>query len=53
MKEFNPKEIQIETAVAHGIIKRIQTTGSYRAYIGLDVHKENVEVSGQSPFGIV
>ncbi|MEJ2529700.1 MAG: IS110 family transposase [Gammaproteobacteria bacterium] len=42
MKEFNPKEIQIETAAAHGIIKRIQTTGSYRAYIGLDVHKESI-----------
>ncbi|MEJ2611093.1 MAG: hypothetical protein P8179_13680 [Candidatus Thiodiazotropha sp.] len=29
-------------AAAHGIIKRIQTTGSYRAYIELDVHKESI-----------
>jgi transposase len=42
MKEFNPEEIQIETSAAHGIIKRIQTTGSYPAYIGLDVHKESI-----------
>jgi transposase len=42
MKEFNPEEIQIETAAAHGTIKGTQAPGSYPAYIGLDVHKESI-----------
>lgn len=42
MKEFNAKEIHIETATTLGIVKRTMVPGSYPAYIGLDVHKETI-----------
>lgn len=42
MKEFNAKEIHIETASTLGMVKRTMVPDSYPAYIGLDVHKETI-----------
>jgi transposase len=45
MKEFNAEEVRVETASALETIRRAQWSGSYPAYIGLDVHKETIVVA--------
>lgn len=45
MKEFNAKEIEIESASTLSQVRQSQEAGSYAAYIGLDVHKETIAVA--------
>ena len=45
MKEFNAKEVRIETASALESVKAAQAERKYPAYIGLDVHKETIAVA--------
>ena len=45
MKEFNAKEVWIETASALETVKPARADRKYPAYIGLDVHKETIAVA--------
>ena len=45
MKEFNAKEVRIETASALETVKPARADRKYPAYIGLDVHKETIAVA--------
>ncbi len=45
MKQFNAEQIQIETASALGTVMQAEAMHQYPAYIGLDVHKENIVVA--------
>ena len=45
MKEFNAKEIRIETVSALDTIRQAHRESNYPAYIGLDVHKERIAVA--------
>jgi transposase len=45
MKEFNAEELQFGSVSALDSVRRAQSQGRYRAYIGLDVHKETIAVA--------
>jgi hypothetical protein len=45
MKEFNVEAVQVETASVLETIRQAQAERQYRAYIGLDVHKETIVVA--------
>jgi len=45
MKQFNAEQIQIETTSALGTVMQAEAMSQYPAYIGLDVHKENIVVA--------
>lgn len=42
MKQFNPEETGIEAVSALERVSRSRAAGDYPAYIGLDVHKQNI-----------
>ncbi len=45
MRQFNAEQIQIETASGLGTVRQAEAMRYYPAYIGLDVHKENIVVA--------
>ena len=45
MKEFNAEAVRIETASALEAVLEVRAERQYRAYIGLDVHKETIAVA--------
>lgn len=45
MKEFSAEAVRIETAAALETVLQAQAERQYRAYIGLDVHKETIAVA--------
>ena len=45
MKEFNVEAVRVETASALETVRQGQAEHQYRAYIGLDVHKETITVA--------
>ena len=45
MKQFNAEQVKIETASALDKVMQADTKGQYPAYIGLDVHKDNITVA--------
>ena len=45
MKEFSVKESECETSTALHSLRQAVVFNGYRAYIGLDVHKDTIAVS--------